>query len=75
MEFGTKIFFCLFLGLYHPVLAKNNAEKSFFKFLKLFAIFFKIFLPGSSMNGIRDKKFSLSFSVYLILVCIEIVSE
>ena len=47
-EFGTKIFFP-FLGLSHPVLAKNNAGKGFLNF---FAIFFGIFLPGSSMNGI-----------------------
>ena len=45
-------FFSLFLGLYHPALAKNNAGNSFFNFFKFFAIFFRIFLPRSSMNRI-----------------------
>ena len=53
MEFGIK-FFSLFLGLSHPVLAKNIAGKRFSNFLNFFAIFFGIFLPGSSMNGIPD---------------------
>ena len=47
-------FFFLFLGLSHPVWAKNNAGKRFFYFLNYFAIFFWIFFCGSSMNGIRD---------------------
>ena len=47
-------FFFLFLGLSYPVLAKNNAWKWFLKFFNFFAIFFRIFLLGSSMNGIRD---------------------
>ena len=47
---GLK-FFSPFLCLSHPVLVKNNAGKWFLKF---FAIFFWIFLTGSSMNGIRD---------------------
>ena len=50
---GLKFFF-LFLGLSHPVLARNNAEKRFFYFLNFFAIFVGILLPGLSMNGIRD---------------------
>jgi len=50
---GLK-FFSLFFGLSHPVLAKNNAGKRFYNFLNLFTIFFGIFLPESSMNGIRD---------------------
>jgi len=50
---GLK-FFSLFLGLSHPVLAKNNTGKWFFNFLNFFAISFGIFLPGSSMDGIRD---------------------
>ena len=53
-EFGTKFFFFLFLGLPQPVLDRNNAGKRFFNFLNLFAIFFGIFLPVSSMNEIRD---------------------
>ena len=49
---GLKFYF-LFLGLSHPVFAKHNTGKRFFNFLNFFAIFFVIFLPGSSMNGIR----------------------
>ena len=41
---GRK-FFCLFLGLSHPVWARNNARKRFFNFLNFFAIFFPNFLP------------------------------
>ena len=47
-------FFLLFHVLYHPVVARNNAGNRFLKFLTFFAIFFGIFLPGSSMNGICD---------------------
>ena len=50
---GQK-FFSRFLGLSHPILAKNNARKKFFNFLNFFAIFFVIFLPGLRMNEIRD---------------------
>ena len=50
---GLKFFF-LFLGLSNPVLAKNNAAKRFFNFFISFSIFFIIFLPGSSLNGIQD---------------------
>ena len=65
MKFGTKIFF-LFLGLSHPVLAKYKTRKRFFIFLNFFTIFFRIFFPWSSMNGIRDWNFILTFSAYLI---------
>ena len=47
-------FFSPFLVLSHLVLAKNNAGKRCFNFLTFYAILFGIFLPGSSMNGIRD---------------------
>ena len=75
-EFGTK-FFSLFLGLSHPILAKNNAGKwfFFFNFLIFFSIFFKIFFPGSSLNGIRDINFFLSFSTYLISFWLKIMTE
>ena len=43
-----------FLGLSHLVLAKNNAGKRFYNFLNFFTNFFEIFMPGPSMNGIRD---------------------
>ena len=41
---GLK-FFSLYLGLSHPVSAKNLAGKRFFNFLNFFAIFFIIFFP------------------------------
>ena len=47
-------FFFLVLGLSHAVSAKNNVGKRCFNFLNFFSILFAIFLPGSSMNGIRD---------------------
>ena len=47
-------FFSPFLGLSHLVLAKNNAGKRSFNFLTFYAILFGMFLPGASMNGIRD---------------------
>ena len=55
MEFRPKIF-SLFLGLSHPVLDRNIVGKRFFflNFFNSFAIFFGIFLSGSSVNGIRD---------------------
>ena len=42
-EFRPKFFFFLFLGLYHPVLAKNNAGKRFFNFFLNFLLFFSEF--------------------------------
>ena len=47
----------------------------FFNFMNFFAIFFGIFLPGSSKNGIRDKNYFLSFSTYLIPFWLEIISK
>ena len=60
-KFGTKIF-SLFLGLSHPVLAKNNAGMRFFNFFSFIAIFFAIFFPGPCMNRIRDQNFFFSLS-------------
>ena len=40
---GLKFFFP-FLGLSHPVLAKNNTGKRFFKFFEIFCNFFPNFL-------------------------------
>ena len=40
-----------------------------------FSIFFRIFLPGSCMNGIRDLNFFLSFSTYLISFWLKIMTE
>ena len=50
---GVK-FFSPYLGLSHPVLAKNNAERGFFIILNFYAIYFGILLPESSTNGIRE---------------------
>ena len=50
---GLK-FFSYFPGLSHPILARNNARTRFFSFLNFFAIIFGIFLPGSSLDKIRD---------------------
>ena len=62
----SKVKFCFhFLSLSRPVLAKNNAGKRFYNFLNFFTIFFGIFLPGSSMNGILELNFVLNFSAYL----------
>ena len=73
-EFGTKIFFSLSWPI-SSVLAKNNNRKRFFYFLNFFAIFFRIFLPGSSMNGIGGKNFFPSFSASLKPFWTEIMSE
>ena len=49
---GLK-FFSHFLGQSYPALAKNNVGKRFLNFFNIFDIFFEIFLPESSLNGIR----------------------
>ena len=59
-------FFFLFCGQSHPVLAKIMLESGILFFLNFFDILFGIFLPGSSMNGIRVKKFFLAFLACLI---------
>ena len=62
---GIKFFF-LFLGLSHPVLAKNNAGKRFFSFFKFFAIFFRKFLPRAEYEWNSGQIFFFTFSAYLI---------
>ena len=57
---GVK-YFSLFPGLSHPVLARNNVGKRFFNFFNLFTIFSGIFLPESSMIGIRKQNFIFLF--------------
>ena len=69
---GVKFRFHIF-SLSHPVLAKNNAGKRFYNFLNFFTIFFEIFLPGSSMNGIRVYNFFPSFSAYFIPFSLKIM--
>ena len=52
-EFGPKIFF----SLSRPISSSFGEKyclKEVFSFFNFFAIFFGIFLPGSSMNGIWD---------------------
>jgi len=74
-EWNSGLKFCFpFFGLSHPVLPKNKAGKRFYNFLNFFTIFFGIFLPGSSMNGIRDWNFVFSFSSYLISFWLKIMS-
>ena len=70
-EFGTKIF-SLFLGLYHPVLAKNNARK---RFLNFFAIFLEFCCPGRVWAEFWTKIFIFSFSSYLISFWTKIMPE
>ena len=69
VEYGRHMgvnVFSLFLGLSHPVLTKNNIGKRIFNYFQFFWYFFGIFLSASSMNGIREWNFFLSFSAYLI---------
>ena len=73
-EFGTKIFFSLSRPISFRT-AKNNIGNKIFNFLNFFAIFFGIFLLGSSRNGILDKNFFLSFSAYLIPFRLKIMLE
>ena len=47
-------------------MAKNIAGKRFYNFFVFFTIFFGIFWPGLSMNGIRDLNFVFFFSADLI---------
>ena len=75
MEFGTKVFSCLFLCLSHPVFPKNNTGKRFFSFLNSFATFYGIFFLGSVMKEIRDENFFVSFSAYLIPFGLKIMPE
>ena len=68
-------FFSLLLCVTHPILAKNNAERSFFNFLNFLAIFFGISFHGSSMNGIQVENFFFSFSAYLLPFWLKIMPE
>ena len=67
--------FSRFLGLSHPVSAKTKAGKRFIYFFNFLAIFFRIFLPESCMNGIRGKNFFLFFSGNLIPFWLKILPE
>ena len=74
-EFWSKFFFFHFFNLSRPVLAKKNAEKRFYSFFNFFTIFFGIFLPGSSMNGILEKNFVFTFPAYHIPFWLKIMLE
>ena len=67
-------FFCLFLGLCHPVLAKNNAGKRFFNFLN-FLLFFWNFLAQVKYEQNSGLNFFLSFSTSLNPFRIEIMRK
>ena len=64
-NFGVKFRSHLFC-LSHSVLAINYGGKRFYNFSNFFPIFFGIFLPGSSMNGILELNFVFNFSGYLV---------
>ena len=53
-EFRTKIFFHSFSIYLIPFWLKLMSKRDFFIFWFFFSIFLRIFLPGPSMNGIRD---------------------
>ena len=57
---GIK-FFSRFLGLSHPVLAKNNARKRFFSFLEFFCYSFRNFLSRVDYDGNSGLKFFTLF--------------
>ena len=59
-EWNSELkFFSLFLGLYHPVLAENNAGNRFFNFLNFFAIFSEFSCLGRVRTEFGTKIFSL----------------
>ena len=58
-----------------PFWLKIMPERGFLIFFTFFAICFGIFLPGSRMNGIRDKIFFPSLSSYLIPHWLKIMPE
>ena len=60
---GLKVF-SRFLSISHPVLAKKNARKRFFKFLNFFAIFFSEFsCPNPVWTEFGTKMFFLFFGL------------
>ena len=74
-EFGTKSFFLPFSAYLIPFWLKIMPERGFLKFLNFFAIFFEIFLPGSSSSEIRAWNIFLPFTAYLIQFWLEILPE
>ena len=54
-------FFSTFLGLSHPVLAKNNARKRFFSFFEFFSFFFLNFLSRVEYDRNSGLKFFTLF--------------
>ena len=71
---GLK-FFSPFLGLSHPVLAKNNARKRFFKFFEFFCYFFRNFPAGVQYKRNSGQNIFLPFSAYLIPFWLGILSK
>ena len=67
--------FFLFLGLSHPGLDRNNAWMMFFNFWIFLLLFLEFSCLGRVGTEIGTKFFFFTFSVYLILVSIEILLE
>ena len=57
---GIK-FFSRFLGLSHPVLAKNNAGKRYFSFFEFFCCFFRYFISRVEYDRNSGLKFFTLF--------------
>ena len=64
IEFWTKIFFSLFLGLSHHVLDRNSAKMRFFNFSNFLAFFLWNFLARVEQEWNSGLKF---FSLFLCL--------
>ena len=52
-EFGTKIFFYVFLSLYHPGLDRNNARMIFFEFFSYFYWYFLAWVGQKLISGLN----------------------
>ena len=74
-EFGTKIYFLSFSANLIPFRLKIMPQRGFLIFWIFLLFFFRIFLPWSSMNGIREFNFFFSFSAYLIPFWLKIMPE
>ena len=60
--------FSLLPGQSQPGSNRNNSKMKFFNFLKILAIFLRIFLPWSGRNKIRDEIFCYFFENFLAWV-------
>ena len=71
---GLKFFFP-FLGLYHPIFAKNNARKRFFNFFDFFSFFLEFSCPDRVTTEFGAKIFFFSFLAYLIPFWLKIMPK